>query len=67
MRCDQCEMVSINGIPCHEMGCPNRRARWDGDNWVKQFECRECGCMVDVGTSCDCFEDMQPMGDDAND
>ncbi len=23
MACDQCEAVSINGIACHETGCPN--------------------------------------------
>jgi hypothetical protein len=22
--CDQCNMVRINGIPCHEQGCPNQ-------------------------------------------
>lgn len=23
--CSQCEAVFINGVPCHEHGCPNRR------------------------------------------
>ena len=23
LYCDQCEMLSINGVPCHEQGCPN--------------------------------------------
>lgn len=22
--CDQCEVLTINGIPCHENGCPNK-------------------------------------------
>ena len=22
-RCDQCEMISVNGQACHEIGCPN--------------------------------------------
>jgi hypothetical protein len=22
--CDQCEVVSVNGVACHEHGCPNR-------------------------------------------
>lgn len=26
MNCDQCEMLSINGVPCHETGCPNEQA-----------------------------------------
>lgn len=54
MHCDQCEMVSINGVPCHESGCPNRDARWNAAElcWVKQYECRECGGMTDVGDVC---------------
>lgn len=24
-RCDQCVMVRINGVACHEHGCPNAR------------------------------------------
>lgn len=58
MRCDQCEMVSINGVPCHETGCPNSGARWTGDGWVKQIECRECGCMVDDGEVC-CADEIE--------
>jgi len=23
IRCSQCEACSINGVPCHERGCPN--------------------------------------------
>lgn len=52
MRCDQCAMVTINGVPCHEHGCPNRNARWDGEQWVRQTTCHECGCTVDVGDEC---------------
>lgn len=52
--CDQCQMLSINGIPCHEIGCPNMRARWDIDSqsWVRQYKCSECGCMADEGSLC---------------
>jgi hypothetical protein len=35
VRCSQCEALVINGVPCHEHGCPNRPP-----------VCRECG---DVG------------------
>lgn len=54
VRCDQCQMVAINGIACHEIGCPNMRARWDkkSQSWVKQYECFECGCKADIGTVC---------------
>ena len=36
MRCDQCEAAMINGVYCHERGCPN---------WWKHVthECAECG------------------------
>ena len=23
VRCSQCEALVINGVPCHELGCPN--------------------------------------------
>jgi hypothetical protein len=26
MHCDQCEFLFINGIGCHETGCPNQGA-----------------------------------------
>jgi len=36
--CDSCEALMINGILCHEQGCP--------DAWRdKERECKECGCM----------------------
>ncbi len=36
LRCDSCEMLSINGMACHETGCPNSRKAWDHDSrsWV---------------------------------
>ncbi len=36
LRCDSCEMLSINGMACHESGCPNARKAWDHDlrAWV---------------------------------
>lgn len=53
MRCDQCELMAINGVVCHELGCPNFMARYAGHGvWVKQYECRECGCAVDRGEEC---------------
>lgn len=53
-RCDSCEMLSINGVACHETGCPNAKARWDAgtSSWVRQHECFECGCQVDDGVAC---------------
>lgn len=25
VRCSQCDATVINGVPCHETGCPNQR------------------------------------------
>jgi hypothetical protein len=34
--CDSCEVLTINGTPCHETGCP--------DAWRDYTrECKECG------------------------
>lgn len=52
VHCDQCEMLSINGVACHETGCPNMGARWDGDGWVRQRKCFDCGCAVDRDDPC---------------
>jgi hypothetical protein len=35
--CQSCATLTINGLPCHETGCP--------DAWRDQTrECFECGC-----------------------
>lgn len=34
VRCSQCSALVINGVACHETGCPNQRrmlAGWDDD------------------------------------
>lgn len=34
--CDSCQMLSINGLACHELGCP--------DAWMDECrDCRHCG------------------------
>ena len=36
MPCNSCEMLTINGIACHEQGCP--------ESWKDEVrECFECG------------------------
>jgi hypothetical protein len=56
MKCNQCQMLAINGVNCHETGCPNSRKTWvpDREAWVRFIECRECGAEVEEGESCDC-------------
>lgn len=51
MKCEQCELLRINGIVCHESGCPNKNARW-----IPQAECWYCGFDYDIETGCDCQE-----------
>lgn len=47
MKCDSCQMVAINGVPCHETGCPNAGKVYRDGEWIKQHECRECGTKHD--------------------
>ena len=63
MRCDQCEMLSINGVACHETGCPNSRKAFRYGAWIRIVECFECGCEVEEGTVCDCQEGLQEIAD----
>jgi hypothetical protein len=54
IRCNQCEALMIQGVFCHETGCPNSGSRYyaDFDTWIKQRTCRECGCTVDEDDPC---------------
>jgi len=54
VSCDSCEMLSINGVACHETGCANTHSRWDAESqdWIKQRKCLECGCTVDADDPC---------------
>jgi hypothetical protein len=61
IRCDQCVALMINGVFCHETGCPNTRARYDVDSgeWVKQRKCFDCGCRVDENDPCCSREELE--------
>lgn len=56
MPCDQCDAAMINGVFCHETGCPNARKRWvpEREAWIRFMPCRDCGCDVEEGEACDC-------------
>jgi len=60
MRCNQCSAAIINGVFCHEIGCPNMRSRYDAalDAWIKMRECSECGSIVDQSEPC-CNEENE--------
>ena len=59
MNCDQCQAAMINGVFCHESGCPNTKKTWvqDRESWVKFIRCFECGEDVEAGESCNCHEE----------
>lgn len=56
IHCDQCELMTINGVICHETGCPN--------DWINpatgqgfETECVWCGGVftpVFRGEKCCC-------------
>jgi hypothetical protein len=59
--CESCEALNINGIKCHETGCP--------DAWKdKYIECKECGTLfqpeekyqVCCSVSCHCAYNGYP-------
>ena len=54
IRCNQCEAAMINGVFCHETGCPNTHSRFDYESgeWIKQRKCFTCGCTVDADDPC---------------
>ena len=63
-KCDQCDSVTINGLYCHETGCPNARKRYDTDSelWVEVVTCPECGNVYDPEEeSCCCESPEDPF------
>ena len=52
IRCDQCEALIINGVFCHETGCPNSRKRLEDGEWVAYRECFTCGYEVRADAPC---------------
>lgn len=62
--CNQCEALMINGVFCHETGCPNAQSRYDVESgtWIKQRDtwpeepCAICGKTYGLhyyGTYCE--------------
>ena len=31
IKCDQCDAIAIQGVPCHETGCPKSKYLWRAD------------------------------------
>lgn len=61
VRCDQCQALMIQGMFCHETGCPNTHSRLDSESgsWIKQRKCGECGCVVDADDLCCDAQDQE--------
>jgi len=56
IKCDQCNEMMINGVRCHERGCPNDNKAYDPDcgQWVNVYTCWVCGYEVQEGEVCSC-------------
>jgi hypothetical protein len=51
VTCDQCEALMINGVFCHESGCPNQT-----------HECKECDAQIPHGyTLCESCANPEPF------
>ena len=52
--CDQCEAAMVNGVFCHETGCPNTHKRYNkaNDVWETMIKCPICGYDYPEGTEC---------------
>lgn len=48
MKCDQCELMRINGVVCHEPGCPEtwkdevRECKWCGQTFTPEERYQSC-------------------------
>ena len=48
--CDQCEVLYINGIKTHEIGCPEawkdytRECKWCGSEFTPEEKYQDCCC-----------------------
>ncbi len=46
--CDSCDIISINGVNCHEIGCPDawkdykRECAWCGKEFKPKEEQQKC-------------------------
>ncbi len=50
--CESCEVLYINGVKCHETGCPdqwkdyNKECKWCGSKFVPEEKQQEC-CSIE--------------------
>lgn len=60
--CDQCQVIMINGLFCHESGCVNSHKTYNHTErrWVEYIACSQCGYDVELGEVCDCTSHRNP-------
>lgn len=54
MTCPLCEALMINGVFCHERGCPNTHAEYEDGEWVHYYRCWNCGDTLPLDVACTC-------------
>lgn len=76
--CDACQMQVIQGLPCHEAGCPEawadeiRECEWCGSAFMaftREKESTCCSCCCDAayyGFACDCPSCTELNSEDTN-
>lgn len=68
MRCCQCQLLRINGVVCHETGCPlayrdeRRECRWCGTEFAPEDR-GQVYCSPECHSD-DCGNGCIPYGDD---
>jgi hypothetical protein len=53
----------IQGVFCHESGCPNANKVWDGEAWVRVWICPMCGEEAPEGFECCGTDDFPEPAD----
>ena len=57
VKCDQCNLIMINGIVCHESSCPNMNKEYINGEWIEFYDCSICGYPIKEGEICSCNEE----------
>lgn len=75
MKCESCDSVTINGVFCHEAGCPDAwknhkySCKWCGTEFTPESKedsfvtCSHSCHVAYYGLSCDCEECFQELED----
>lgn len=77
MECYSCNVVYINGVKCHEQGCPDawrdekRECKWCGNDFQPEEHHQDCCCHICSvayhNIDCDCEECNPPEDEEQED